>query len=1159
MRLSSQQLDLSATDLASFLACRHRTALDLAAAAGKLRRPHWDDPLLDLLIERGKAHEKRYVDSLRATGATVVDLNAATDRDKAVSGTLDAMRAGADVIVQAALQDGHWYGRPDILRRVDVPSDLGKWSYEVADTKLARETKAGTILQLGLYSEMLAKAQGRTPEYFFVVTPDPVAPEQRYRVNDYAAYFRFVRARMEETVAQNWEAIADANYPEPVAHCEVCAWARRCDEKRHADDHLSLVAGISRVQRRELESRNVGTLTGLAELAVPLPFKPKRGSPESYVRAREQARVQLASRGVARPLHELREIVPEQGLCRLPKPSPGDIFLDLEGDPFAGDGPGTGGREYLFGVVTLGDDGHPSYRSFWAFTEREEREAFEAVMDLIARAWQRHESMHVYHYAPYEPSAFKRLMGRYATREQELDRMLRAERFVDLYAVVRQSMFAGVESYSIKKLEPMYVPSFERDVPLDEAGRSLRAMEQALWLNCTDTLPGDVRDAVEGYNQDDCVSTLRLRDWLESLRARAIESGAEIPRPVPQQGAPPEAVDERAQRVAALRTRLLDGVAEAAADRTGEQHARWLLAYLLDYHRREDKAGWWEYYRLKELPEEDLFDEPHALAGLEYVERAEVVKNKKTGRPTGSVVDRYRFPPQEMELGPGAELKLEDGNPFGKLVDLDRLARTVDIRKGPGRAEVHPAALFGHTHVPSAAMEESLMRLGLACADRGIESTAAAADLLLRRSPRLRSAPFAPNPSETAQDFAVRIVADLDRTVLAIQGPPGAGKTFTGARMICALVRQGKKVGVTANSHSVIVNLLECVAEQAKKDGLDVRLARKGEEEEDAGAAAAAAPIAVIADNAAARDAIRSGAAHVLGATAWAWSRPEFTGAVDVLFVDEAGQMSLANVLAVAQAADSIVLLGDPQQLEQPRKGSHPEGVGVAALQHILGDLETIPSERGIFLPVTWRLAPSICAFTSELFYEGRLAAKPGLERQVLLGGALAGSGLRLVEVEHQGNRNASPEEVDVVARLVEQLTAPGVRWVNAQGEERQMTPADVLVVSPYNAQVSRLAERLAESGARVGTVDKFQGQEAPVVIYSMATSLPEDAPRGMEFLYSLNRLNVATSRARCLGVLVASPRLLEPECKTPRQIKLANALCRFREAAQPWTPSAIA
>ncbi len=544
------------------------------------------------------------------------------DPDTGVAQTIDAMRSGADVIVQAALRDGRWFGRADVLQRVEQPSSLGAWSYEVTDTKLARETRAGTILQLGLYSEMLAAAQGARPEHFYVVTPDPTTPIHTYRVDDYAAYFRLIRAQMEAAVAQGDAVLAAANYPDPVEHCDVCVWSSECNRKRHEDDHLSLVAGISRLQRRELESHNVSTLTQLAGVPLPLPFKPKRGAADTYVRVREQARVQFESRGKTPPLYEMREFEEGNGLSRLPEPSPGDLFLDLEGDLFAAEG----GREYLFGVVALDADGAPSYRPFWAFTEHEERQAFESVMDLILAAWDKHPGMHVYHYAPYEPGAFKRLMGRYATREQELDKLLRARRFVDLYGVVRQGVRAGIERYSIKNLEVFY--GYDRAVPLADANRSLRLMEQGLELHIPETVPAEVRAVVEGYNKDDCLSTLHLRSWLEGLRAELEHSGTAVPRPALEEGEASEELDERAQRVADLRTRLLAGVPDARAERTQEQHGRWLLAYLLDFHRREDKANWWEYYRLCELPEEDLYDEPQAIAGLQHVDRVEIVRSK---------------------------------------------------------------------------------------------------------------------------------------------------------------------------------------------------------------------------------------------------------------------------------------------------------------------------------------------------------------------------------------------------------------------------------------------------------------------------------------------------------------------------------------------------
>jgi uncharacterized protein len=1142
MRASDAGLVLTATDLSHFLGCRHRTGLQMAVAFGTLQAPHFEDPLLQILFQRGDEHEHQYVEALRRQGLRIVELHR-VERERLIAETVAAMRAGADVIVQGGLGNQSWFGKPDILERVPVPSELGDWSYEVVDTKLARETRAGTILQLSLYTDLLAAVQGREPTFFHVVTPDPVKPRISYRVDDYSAYYRLVRKQLEATTARKPEDVMAENYPEPVDDCAICNWSSTCSERRHRDDHLSLVAGISRVQRREFESRNVPTLTDLAGFELSFDFKPARGSREGYQRVRDQARVQLESRGKSPPVHELLPLIAGKGLGYLPEPSPGDIFLDLEGDLFAREG----GREYLFGVVTLGPDGAPEYRGHWAFSDHDERRAFESFIQLVMEAWAAHPGMHVYHYAPYEPSALKRLMGRYATKSAELDRLLRGQRFVDLFAVVRQGVRVGVESYSIKQLEPLY--GFLRSVDLRAASVALRTMEVALESNVPEGVPQEIRDRVEGYNRDDCLSTLHLRDWLEQRRADLEASGTVVPRPVPPEPEAPKSVDERAARVEELRRRLLDGVPEDAAERSGEQRARWILAYLLDWHRREDRVTWWEYFRLRDLPEENLLDEPDAVAQLAFVERVELIRNKRTRRPTGSVVDRYRFPPQELELRPKDSLRLQDESRFGTVVAVDREGATIDIKKGPDLAETHPTAAFRFAYFDPEPMEDAITRIAEAIAADGAltggadQPDASARDLLLRSAPRLQSQPF--DGSESSVEAAIRAVLALDRSVLAVQGPPGSGKTYCGARMVCHLVKAGKKVGVTATSHKVIQNLLTAIREAGKELGIGVVLGHRGEDDDptdDDG-------IMWLGSSEAAAEALTTGAVNVLGGTAWLWARDQFDQAVDVLFVDEAGQMALANVIAVSHAAKNLVLLGDPRQLEQPKRGAHPEGCDTSALHHILGTHQTMPPDRGLFIPVTRRLAPPICAYTSEVFYERKLHPIDGLQHQRLSGaGDLDGSGIWVVEVDHDGNRNASTEEVAAIEALVQLLTAPDARWTDAERSRSNLTSSDILVVAPYNAQVSRIADRLAPTGVRVGTVDKFQGQQAPVAIYSMATSRPEDAPRGMEFLYNANRLNVATSRARCAAIVVASPHLFEPQCRSPRQMQLANALCRLRE-----------
>jgi len=1199
-------IQLSASDLVGYLNCHHLTHLDTLVATGALAKPQVWDPSLEVLWERGAAHERAYVEHLRAQGKSIVEIEGVGVSPERVEQTMTAMRAGAEVIVQGAFLQGVWSGRADVLLRVPVPSALGDWSYEVVDTKLARETKGGTVLQLCLYSDLLAIAQGCQPEKMHVVIPGCGFEPVTYRTAEFAAYYRHVRAALEQTLARTEAA---STYPDPKEHCDICRWRSECDARRRRDDHLCLVAGISASQIAELSRRGVTTLTDLANVPLPLPWKPERGLVQSYEKSREQARVQLQGRRTTRPVYETLPLASGLGLHRLPEPSPGDVFLDLEADPFVGEE----GLEFLFGYVTA-DTGADGYAAEWAFTRAEERAAFERFVDFVMARWAQYPGMHIYHYSPYEPGALKRLMGRYATREDEIDRMLRASLFVDLYAIVRQSIRASVESYSIKHLEPFY--EFQRSVPLVEVRSALARLQARLELNDVAGIAAESKDVVLRYNRDDCVSALKLREWLESIRAKLTEAGASIPRPVPGNPEPPSELDERQRQVAVLVERLTADVPSDVADRSPEQQARWLLAHSLDWHRREQKSSWWEFFRLSDLSAEDLMDERCAISGLVY---CEVV-----GGTAKAPVHRYQFPQQDVELRGGETLHVNAKQKLGTVVAIHPDDGTIDIKKRGDTANEHPQAVFAHDLVRTEVLADALLRLGAHVADHGIEGEGrgepphprplsregrgvtsglsceergvtsglsregrgvtsglsreeggvtsglsceergvtsglfregvksglrdgarayqAARDLLLRLPPRLGGERLQ-SPGESASEAAVRVATKLESGVLAIQGPPGAGKTFTAAQMICALVRAGRKVGITANSHKVIRNLLDKVVELAGRSGLAIQCLHKVPDKQQN-----VPGIRFETSNEKALAAIGT-SCQVVAGTAWLWSRPDAFEAVDTLFVDEAAQMSLANVLAVSQAGRALVLLGDPQQLEQPIQGSHPEGTDVSALEHLLGGAATIGNEQGLFLEQTWRLHPEICSFTSELFYESRLHCRAGLERQIVKSaGRIRGAGLRFLPVPHEGNQNSSPEEADAIVRLVEDTLAAHATWVDRDGREHDLTLEDILIIAPYNSQVFEIQRRLPQ--ARVGTVDKFQGQEAAIVLYSVTTSSHADAPRGMEFLYSLNRLNVAVSRAKCVCVLIASPAIFEPACRTPRQMQLANAYCRYRELA---------
>jgi uncharacterized protein len=1160
----------AATDLVGFLACEHLTGLEVARLAGLVERPFRDDPELKIIQQRGFQHEARYLEQLQESGRSIskIELDGSiADRGEqlrdAAAETERALRAGADVVYQATFFDGRWRGHADFLLRVERPSRLGAWSYEVADTKLARHVKGSAILQICSYIEGLVRIQGVEPEQLHVVLGGRARETASFRVSDFMAYYRLAKRLFEAHVADTVPANPPAGtYPEPAEHCDVCRWDEVCTKRRRADDHLSLVAGITSRQRRALTERSVDTRTGLAGLALPLVPKLEGVNAKGLERVQRQAAIQVRDTTpgggrlweVVEP-SRLRDgtLEPDRGLLALPEPRPGDLFFDIEGDPYASDE----GIDYLFGVlepgvtVTEPDGGTlPAFHAIWsrdadgALTEAAERDAFERLMDLFTDRLTKDPSIHIYHYAPYEPTALRRLMGRYGTREDEVDGLLRAGTLVDLYHVVRQGVRASVESYSIKRLEKLY--GFTREVDLRDAGSSIAAFEA--WLQGAEGEHGEEALArIQSYNRDDVVSTLMLRDWLEAtVRPRLAETlGQDVPRKAPRE---PEAPVELAAELEAVAT-LAERLAPNGEDRQEdpEAHARWLLAQLLWWHRREEKSFWHRWYVLKdEMTDQDRLEAPEPISGLRF--------EHEVGPDKRSVVYRYSFPEQEYAVKPGGGVRASDGHNPGEVVDLDEAARTVDLKHTAVDDPSAVTCLIPFDYVDAGVLHKSILRTGEWVADHGIDGPGphrAARDLLMRRLPRAGQADGAPIRAEAddAVEAAVAAALALDDSYLAIQGPPGSGKTYIGARIAIALAARGLRVGVTANSHKVIGHLLGEIADVADREVH--RRPRIGQRTDNGnhvtfdGATPLKSPDAV-------HEALVGREVDVVGGTGWLWSRPEFAGLLDVLIIDEAGQMSLANAVASSQAASSVILLGDPQQLDQPVKGSHPPGAERSALAHLLDGTSTMPPERGIFLERTRRLHPAICAFTSEAFYEGRLEPIEHLDRQVLVapGAAdLAGSGVRLVLVPHAGNANDSPEEAQAIAGVVRALTGGDWGWVDAKGLPHDLGLEDVLVVTPYNAQVGVL-EAALPAGARIGTVDKFQGQEAPVSIYSMATSTQDDAPRGMEFLYSLNRLNVATSRARCVALVVASPELLRVRAKTPRQMQLANALARFAEHA---------
>lgn len=1128
---------LTPTQLAAHLACVHYTQLERQRRAGELSVDLSVDPRLEAMRQRGDQHEKAYLESLRHAGWTVFDLT----NNKDPAATVEAMRKGYRAISQATLANPWFTGVADVLIRVDTPSALGSYSYEPLDTKLSRETKAGAILQLCTYSEMLGAMQGADPIHFRVATPKR---EEHFRLADFSAYYRFVRERLRVAAAAT---PAPQTYPDPVSHCDICAYWKVCDQRRRSDDHPSLIADIRSAHVREFQRQHIRTLAAVAQSEGHLPERPAKGSASTFLRLGHQAKLQVQARTTGMTPIDFLPVEPSRGLQRLPTPSIGDVYLDFEGDPFVGDC----GLEYLTGFSARDPSGAMLFEQLWAFDSSSEKTACERFIDFVVARLQQYPDLHVYHFGSYEPSVLKRLCARYATRGEELDRLLRGGRLIDLHSVVREALRIGIERYGLKELEPLHF--HKRLVDLRDAALARRDLELALELGQVALISPEMRERVAAYNRDDCLSTEALHRWVETQRSQLVERGHTLSRPPLVREQPSAEVSERDQKIETLKSALTAGLPLDPIARSPEEAGRALLASMLGYFRQEEKNGWWEFFRLRDLVPEEHLDEREMLGSMQFVEALPKQGKERNAR------HRYAFPAQDTAIDAGDRVfftKADELNAEGKstsmtVAEMDIAGGTVVFSVSKVAADRQPKSVFREQVIDSRPLETALLTLAESVLATGFSSSgpfAAACDLLLRNTPRLQQQTNGPlrRPGESALDAAMRLCAGLNHGVLPVQGPPGSGKTYVGARVIASLAGAGKKVGVTAVSHKVIDNLLEEIRDCSRQGGQTTRLIHKHDEDAPDG----------IEYVKTAREALGSVASHaVVGGTVWLWAADDAASILDYLFIDEAGQMSLAHALAAARSARNVVLLGDPQQLEQPIKGAHPEGADVAALVHILGrDQATLRDEQGLFLDRTYRLHPEICRFTSELYYENRLLPIDGLAQQKLgKGVAFAGSGLFLVEVEHEGNQAQSNEEVATVVSIVRHLLASGATWTNRDGRTQALQPDDVLIVAPYNAQVSALRRELSLIGVRrVGTVDKFQGQEAPVVVYSCTASSYQDAPRGMAFLYDPHRFNVATSRAQAAVIVVASPRLFEPECKTPDQMKWANGLCRYRELAKP-------
>ena len=1131
MRIFDNAVLHSPSDLVRYLGCEHATSLDLQSLEDPESAPTQadDDAMGKLVQEAGLQHEEDYRAELETAGG-LVEISTDGSLAARAEATVAAMKSGAPSIFQAAFLQPPWHGFADFLVRVEEPSNLGDWSYEPVDTKLARSAKASHVVQLGLYAQMIAAVQGRTPRRIHVELGD--GRRESFRLVDFEKvlaaaierYTGFVTAGAKDTTA------------EPCSACGLCPWREHCSSVWEADDHLSRVCGINKTQIEKLRKAGVSTVAGLA--ALPDDARIARLAPETTAKLRAQARLHVARWQGGEPVVETLPVDPGRGFANLPPPDPADLFFDLEGDPLE-----DGGLDYLWGVHYR-DGTRPEFRYRWGHNHADERAAFEDTVDWMAAHLEANPGAHIYHYAPYEITALRRLSTLHASREDVLDNLLRQRRFVDLFGVLRQAVRTSESNLSLKTMEIFFAEAREGDVT--KADQSV--VEYKSWQASRNQ---KILDDILEYNKVDCENTEALRDWLVELRMDNL--------PWRSAGPVAEITDEKAEAQAEAERRakeLVDAI-QMGPSPTSEK-GRELVGHLTQFHRRADKPAFWAMFDRCERESEELAEDNECIGGIS----PDLDDNGTWQRPEKrSTISGYRFPPQETKLKEGSVvLHAPSLAKVGTIVSLDCEAGTVEIKRGNAAKGFWPesGSLIPEPTVPNAILVAAVRRVAMAWAGidedgnqvehrEGFEAYRALLDLIERAKPRLLDwdgQSLAQDGESLVEAATMRCLA-MDHTTLFIQGPPGTGKTFTSAHVICSLIAAGKRVGVSSNSHKAINNLLKKVEEVALQTGLNfsgVKKCTRGNDEQRLNGS-------VITDVENAADVLDYDA-DLIGGTAWLFAAKDFDQSLDYLFVDEAGQVSLGHLLAMGSATKNVVLVGDQMQLAQPIQGAHPRESGLSALDYLLQGEATVAPDRGILLDTSWRMHPDICRFISDAVYDGRLKSHPDCERQRLrlsegYDSALKSTGISFVPMNHFGCGQRSDEEVERVKSLAESLI--GTEFVNRDGEEGKIGWKNILIVAPYNMQVNALAAALP-SDAQVGTVDKFQGQEAEVVIVSLATSTPDDLPRHIEFFYSKNRINVAISRARTLALVVANPKLLELDAKSVDHLRLVNTLAWVAE-----------
>jgi len=1104
----------SPTMLRRYLSCKYKIFNEINEEKLKLQRIELkkNDKLR---IEKGNIHEKEYFKELKKKFKKTLNLkDQKLTREEKISKTVQGMKEGFEIIHGGWLKRDKWIGEFDFLIiNKDQKSKFGNYSYEVIDTKHSNKPKSDHAIQLSTYTFMLEETQGVLPKKFIIILKNMVHEE--VQVDLVYEFFKKTRKNYEKFV----ETLLNKQKPEKCSACDNCEWLDRCESIWKKEDNLRLVGGLTKIHEKKLLNIKIDTATKLSKQDENKPLKKFRK--EMSNKLITQAKLQKEYEKTDIPISKSNpyNLNGLKGFNLLPKTSECDLYFDIES---VEDHIYPGGLEYLFGIFYI-ENGKENFKALWSHNKSEEKNNLIKFFDFTKQHFKKYPNSKIYHYGSYEITALLKLSSFHKVKGIEYDHYLNLDKFVNLLEVNRQGLFISENSNSLKNMEKFYHFKRVGDVQRGD-------VSQEYYIEWLETNDKKFLEEIESYNKQDCHSTYELHKWL--LDKKPIETSWFI---------------SKKNEEMELRDWEIDMIAyqeKVEKSKIENKKIKQLVSDIIGFYNREAKPTWREFYNRKKKSDEELIDDPECIGNMKL--NGEPKPDKR------SLIYSYKFEDQEFKLRKSKEtviannLDIEQKDRAGKIIEIDYKKKEILLKRGTSQGMLPKILSVG----PGISRGNDKLILNtykfidtLINKENRYNSLI---DFLEKKFPNIEGIKAGEKIIQS-NDFIKeipRIISNLNNSYIYIQGPPGTGKTFQASNAIIELLKQKKKIAITALSHKVIHNLLQKVEDIAKEKQFKIIGYKRGKFEDE--------------DTIFNGDFIKThekdpifmnalkinDAGQIFAGTKYHLASSYYDNKIDYLFIDEAGQLSLADLISIGNIAKNIVLIGDQNQLGQPIKGTHPNDSGQSILDYLLEGRDTIPENRGIFLNKTYRLHSKINEFISSNFYEGRLNCDERTDKRIIKFNKkciIQKPGVHYIEMNHKNNVQTSLEEIETVVDLMKQMIGSEF---NDNGKKRELSVNDFLIISPYNTQVNLMIAKLEEEkikNPRVGTIDKFQGQEAPINIISMTSSDSETLPRNKEFFFSKNRLNVAISRAQVASIILFNPKILDFFPKDINQIKLVN------------------